>query len=458
MYQDHKDRPISEIPILNSYVEGLDPWEYWASTYGARRGSLKAKFATRDAGAWGKHLGQSVHDLTVTDENCNTKHGLTVPTEDEDSIGSVLAVDTGPFKSGQMITGRVLSTLNKKKIDKIAVRSVVTCQSSHGVCATCAGLREHGRFPKVGENVGLPASQSFGESLSQTQLSAKHTGGVAGVGSSVSGFKAFDQMIQFPKKFLGGAVLAKHDGRIQTIEQAPSGGWYVTINGEQHYVPADRTLSVKSGQAVEQGDTISDGIASPAEVAAYKGLGHARRQFIKSFYDLAKDSGMPTQRRNVEALARGLLRYVAIDEPIGDNLPGDVVDYNQLRKNWTPPEDSVQMPIQKAIGQYAMAPIGELEIGDRIDSRTAKEMSSQYKDPIWVRKDPPPFKPYVVRALEHVSYSDNWLARMGGSYLKRSVLDAVGRGQKAPIHSTSYIGSYAYGDEFGKNIDKTGQY
>ena len=202
------------------------------------------------------------------------------------------------------------------------------------------GIRERGGLAPLGDYVGLAASQALSEKLSQGQLSAKHTGGVAGADKAVSGFAHINQLIQVPKTFKGGAAHAQLDGKVSSVVDAPQGGKYITIGSEQHYVPHGLDPHVKVGDTVEAGDVISDGIPNPAEIVQHKGIGEGRRYFVGAFGDAYRNSGMSSHRRNVELLARGLIDHVRVTDEFGDHIEDDVVPYSSHREKLEAPARS----------------------------------------------------------------------------------------------------------------------
>lgn len=111
---DHKDRPIP-IPILASYSEGLDPVQYWAGAYGARKGAVSTKFATPKSGFLGKQLAMASHRLLVTEKDCGTTNGIPSQASDYDNEGAVLAQDVGDFKAGSVLDLRSLKKLGDRK-------------------------------------------------------------------------------------------------------------------------------------------------------------------------------------------------------------------------------------------------------------------------------------------------------------------------------------------------------
>jgi DNA-directed RNA polymerase subunit beta' len=316
LYTDQRDRVIP-VPVLRSYSEGLSPAEYWAGTYGARKGVMATKFATQESGFLSKQLNQVAHRLVVEDEDEEEERqkkglrGVPADTDDPDNEGALLAHDIGGYKRNTPLTPKILNNLRRNGVERILVRSpIVGGSSTGGLYARDVGVRERGRLPGRGENVGLAAAQALSEPLSQAQLSAKHTGGVIGEEKAVSGFNYIKQLIQVPKKFKGGAAHAQHDGRVTRIDEAPAGGLHIYINGKQHFVGAGYDAEVKRGQEIEAGDVISEGIPNPAEIVKHKGVGEGRRYFAHSFRQAMQEAGIGVNRRNVELLSRGLINHL----------------------------------------------------------------------------------------------------------------------------------------------------
>ena len=169
VYKDPSGRTIPMF-IRHSFADGLSPAEYWAGSYGARTGVVSTKFATANAGALGKLFSSSMVEQVVTEDDCGTVAGMPVKTDDKDNVGSVLAADAGPYGAGTVITKQVMSDLKKAGIDEIEVRSPVTCGAKNGVCAHCAGIRENGRFPEIGYNLGLNSASALAERVAQGSL------------------------------------------------------------------------------------------------------------------------------------------------------------------------------------------------------------------------------------------------------------------------------------------------
>ncbi len=447
---DHKDRPIP-IPILSSFSEGLDPVQYWAGAYGARKGTISTKFATPKSGFLGKQLAMATHRLMVTENDCGTSNGIPVPASDSESEGALLARDVGQFKAGTVLTPKILKELGDQKI---LVRSPMTCHADQGICQRCAGIRERGGFPPLGDNIGIAAAQAIAEPIGQGQLSAKHSGGQASGAqrSAKSGIDLINQIVQVPKTFQDAAAVAGVDGTIERIEAAPQGGQYITIDHHQHWIPPGEQLTVGKGDIVEAGDIMSSGIPNPAEIVRHKGIGEGRRYFMEQFRKTLADNKFTAHRRNIELLSRGLINHVRVTDPDGpaDTTPDDVVEYDNLVRGYQPRYGFQMATPKTAKGLYLEEPVLHYSIGTRVTPKTAKTMQEHGVGPIKVHADPPSFAPEMVRAMETLSHAPDWMVRLGGFNLGKGFKDSVSHNLSADTHGTSFIPALAQGVEFGK--------
>ena len=459
LYADSTDNPLP-IPVLRSYSEGLSPAEYFAGSYGARKGIIATKFATQDAGFLGKQLNQIAHRLVVTDKDYadegqrGIRRGMPVDTEDQDNEGALLAQDAGPYKRNTVITPKVRKHLKRLGHKKILVRSpLVGGSPSGGVYARDVGVREQGNLPGKGSMVGLQAAQALSEPLSQGQLSAKHSGGVAGEEKAVSGFQYINQLIQVPKVFKGGAAHSTEDGTVQRIEAAPAGGHLVTINDNAHYVAKDFDLRVKKGDKIEAGDILSEGFPNPSLVTQYKGVGEGRRYFVSAFRDAMRDAGLGGHRRNIELLSRGLINHVRLTDEYGENVPDDVIPYSTLEHRWKPREGHRKSAPKQAVGKYLEQPVLHYTIGTKVRPSMLKNFKEFGIDEVQVHDEPPPFKPEMIRGMYSLQHDPDWLTRFYGSGVKKSLLSATQRGAVSEERGTSFVPSISRSVDFGRIPD-----
>jgi DNA-directed RNA polymerase subunit beta' len=209
---------IIENPILANFKEGLSVLEYFISTHGARKGLADTALKTADAGYLTRRLVDVAHDVIINEEDCGTLRGLVcrevknnddvVATLGERIVGRVSVHDvidptTGEVivEAGEEIGDAAAERINNSPIESVEIRSVLTCESKHGVCAKCYGrnLANH-RLVQKGEAVGVIAAQSIGEPGTQLTLRTFHVGGVASNIAAVSN------------------MTSKYDGRLEIDE------------------------------------------------------------------------------------------------------------------------------------------------------------------------------------------------------------------------------------------------
>ena len=185
---------VIENPILSNFKEGLSVLEYFISTHGARKGLADTALKTADAGYLTRRLVDVSHDVIITEDDCGTLRGLIateikkVATLFERILGRVSVHDiyhplTNELlvESGQEITESIAQKIQESPIERVEIRSVLTCESKKGVCAKCYGRNlSNGKIVNKGEAVGVIAAQSIGEPGTQLTLRTFHVGGVAG--------------------------------------------------------------------------------------------------------------------------------------------------------------------------------------------------------------------------------------------------------------------------------------
>lgn len=459
-YLDHRGEPIP-IPVLRGYGQGLRPVEYFAGAFGTRKGVIDLKTATADAGFYGKQLTQVAHRLLVTadDEDDDDKdparaaeaemRGYPTDVDDSDNEGALLARGVGPYKRNTILTPKILGDLKKMGVKDILVRSpTIGGPADGGVFARDVGYREKGRLPPVGDYVGVAAAQALSEPVTQSQISSKHSGGVGGAGA-IAGFKALNALVQVPKKYPDGAAHAQLDGRVQEVRPAPQGGFYVRVGSEDHYVPAERNVTVNKGDELEAGDVLSDGMPNPAEVVRHKGVGEGRRYFVQAMRQVLQNSGISSHRRNIELLSRGLINHVRLNDEYGDHVPDDIVPYSMIEKNWTPRPGSVTGAPNTLTGHYLERPVLHYSIGTKIGRGVTDNLKKYGITNIEAHKEPPPFQPEMVRGMSNISNDPDWMTRMLGSYQEKGFTNSVHRGLSSDSAGSSYVGALARGENFG---------
>ena len=195
---------IIENPILANFKEGLSVLEYFISTHGARKGLADTALKTADAGYLTRRLVDVAHDVIIREEDCGTLRGLVcreIKNNDEVvaslaerilgrvSVHDIVDPTTGEVivKAGEEINDAAADRIAASPIESVEIRSVLTCESKHGVCAKCYGRNLATNRPvQKGEAVGVIAAQSIGEPGTQLTLRTFHVGGVASNIAAVS--------------------------------------------------------------------------------------------------------------------------------------------------------------------------------------------------------------------------------------------------------------------------------
>ena len=269
---------IIENPILSNFKEGLSVMEYFISTHGARKGLADTALKTADAGYLTRRLVDVAHDVVIVDEDCGTLRGLLVSVlkkNDEvveslydrilgrTSLHDVYNPTTGELivKAGEELTEEISKAIEDAGIEELEIRSVLTCESKHGVCAKCYGRNlATSKMVQKGEAVGVIAAQSIGEPGTQLTLRTFHVGGVAGnmsvqadVKAKADGKLEFDELRSIPivvddkscQRVIG------RSGEMRIVD--PTGLVLMTAN-----IPYGSYLYFKAGDEVKKGEVIAE--------------------------------------------------------------------------------------------------------------------------------------------------------------------------------------------------------
>jgi DNA-directed RNA polymerase subunit beta' len=266
---------IIELPIRSSFREGLSVLEYFISTHGARKGLADTALRTADSGYLTRRLIDVSQDVIIVEEDCGTTAGIWV-TEPSDKglfeslseriVGRWAAADIADPKIGEIIVERgnevteaVADRAIAAGIDKVYVRSALTCQTRRGICALCYGRDlSRGSFVRDGEAVGIIAAQSIGEPGTQLTMRTFHTGGVAGL-DITSGLPRVEELFEarVPK---GAAQIAEIDGTVEINRDGDIRRVKITsieIYPEEHPLPKGAKVIVENGQEVEPGTVLA---------------------------------------------------------------------------------------------------------------------------------------------------------------------------------------------------------
>jgi DNA-directed RNA polymerase subunit beta' len=267
------DGSIIETPITANFREGLDVLQYFISTHGARKGLADTALKTANSGYLTRRLVDVAQDLVITEDDCGTNDGLlmsplieggdVVEPLAERVLGRVLAEDIHEPASGERVVeaGVLLDEfwvgeLEKHGIDNVRVRSVISCKTRYGVCASCYG-RDLGRGHKVniGEAIGVIAAQSIGEPGTQLTMRTFHIGGAASRMASInnvevksSGTIKLNNLKTVENKERN-LVAVSRSGEVSVIDEHGR-------ERERYKIPYGAVLSVHDGATVRGGQVV----------------------------------------------------------------------------------------------------------------------------------------------------------------------------------------------------------
>ncbi len=401
---------IIALPIRSNFREGLSALEYFISTHGARKGLADTALRTADAGYLTRRLVDVAQDIIITAQDCGTHQGIVIRRADNvgnqtyaERVAGRLApapiVDpaTGEIlvEANQMITDALAEEIESRGIDEVLVRSPMTCEIQHGLCAACYG-RDLGRgeLVKIGVAVGIIAAQSIGEPGTQLTLRTFHTGGTAEAhGDITSGLPRVEELFEARRRPKGEAVLTEISGvcelrRVEGVRvvrvtdsevmresfeipgnwgvrvedgQEVNTGDLIAVRGDktivapnagrivrdgfdvalvweesdvrEYEIPAGSRLLVVEGQRVRAGEALTEGSKNPHHILSILGREAAQQYLLQEVQKVYRYQGVPIHDKHFETIIRKMLNKVQIVDS-GDTivLPGDTVDRMELER------------------------------------------------------------------------------------------------------------------------------
>src|SRR3990167_6277087 len=300
---------IVELPSKSNFREGLDVYEYFTSTRGARKGLVDKALKTADAGYLTRRLVDVAHDVLVRQEDCGTKEGILFGEENSRSnrfyerlFGRAAASDikgkNGKTikKAGEMLLEEDLPTLEKAEVKEALLRSVLTCETKFGVCQVCYGRDlSTKQLVAIGTPVGVIAAQSSGEPCTQLTMRTFHLGGIVGL-DITQGLPRVDEIFEArtPKT---SAVITEIPGRIAILETDEGRKVQITAidkssKVEKEYViPVASELLYKEGDLVASGDALTGGHLDLKILLETKGIRSVQQYIIGELQKVYESQG-----------------------------------------------------------------------------------------------------------------------------------------------------------------------
>jgi len=344
---------VIEIPIRANYREGLNILEYFIASRGARKGLADTALRTADSGYLTRRLVDVSQDVIIREEDCGTTEGIEVyeirngneivEPFDERLVGRFLADDLRD-EAGELIVSRnkLINDADAKKIldagvERIKIRSVLTCKSRTGVCAKCYGANlANNNMVSVGEAVGIIAAQSIGEPGTQLTMRTFHTGGVASADAEdiTQGLPRVEELFE-SRRPKGAAILSRIPGKIH-IEEVKTTRNIVVTNDEtgeteNYMIPYNLKIRVQEGEVIEKGTRLTEGNIYPTDILNILGTQAVQNYIINEVQKVYRLQGVDINDKHIEVIVRQMLRKVKVEETGSSyQLPGTLVDRKEI--------------------------------------------------------------------------------------------------------------------------------
>ena len=345
---------VIEVPIRANYREGLNILEYFISSRGARKGLADTALRTADSGYLTRRLVDVSQDVIVRETDCGTEEGLTIfdikdgnhllESLEERLVGRFLLNNAVHPETGEVICDNqhMLTKEDAKRIvdagiERIEIRSILTCHSHHGVCQKCYGANLATNKPvTVGEAVGIVAAQSIGEPGTQLTMRTFHTGGVAGgdVADVTQGLPRVEELFEARRPKSCG-IIAKIDGRVRMVEEKRSNVIVInneeTMQEEKVVIPYGSRILVNEGDYVKAGDLLVPGAKYPQDILEAQGPEAVQEYIIAEIQNAYRTQGVDINDKHIEVIVRQMMRKLRIiDAGSTDLLQNVSYEYKEI--------------------------------------------------------------------------------------------------------------------------------
>ncbi len=337
---------IIELPVKSSYKEGFSVLEYFISTHGARKGTADTALRTSTAGYLTRRLVDVSHEVIISTTDCKDDKGIEVFKEDAEQIGQdfifkisgrvSLENIKGVCKKGEIIDNEKAEKIAKSKIEKVKIRSPLSCKSVRGVCQKCYGSDlGNNELVKLGEAVGVVAAQAVGEPGTQLTLRTFHAGGVASSGDITSGLPRVQELFE-ARIPAGKAEISSADGKVTEITEDRI--IKIEVKNEEnskkkkasvleYKINPQATILVKPGQMVEKGQQLCEGSLELKELFKFVGKEKTWRYIVQEIQKIYFSQGAQIHDKHLEVIIRQMFSRVKIKDP-GDSIftTGEIVE------------------------------------------------------------------------------------------------------------------------------------
>ena len=352
-----------ELPIKSNFREGLDVLEYFMSAHGARKGLSDTALRTADSGYLTRRMVDVCQELIIREKDCAVNRdeipGMYVSTLREgskqngkDNEGIIEKLENrirGRYsvydikdangeiivKANHMITPKRAERIvnfgvdeNGQKIERVKIRTVMTCKCRIGLCAKCYGANmATGEAVQIGETVGIIAAQSIGEPGTQLTMRTFHTGGVAG-NDITQGLPRVEELFE-ARKPKGLAMIAEFGGKV-SIRETDKTREIIVNDGEReksYVVTYGSHVKVIEGQEIQAGDELTEGSVNPHDLLEIKKLEAVEEYLIREVQKVYGLQGVDLADKHIEVIIHQMMKKQRIEDAGDSNLlPGTLID------------------------------------------------------------------------------------------------------------------------------------
>ncbi len=329
---------LMELPVKNSFKEGMQPLEYFISTHGARKGLVDTALKTAEAGYLTRRLVDVAQDVVILEEDCKDKEGFVLHAEDSKFSGEplskrikgrvimddIIASDgTVIAKKGKVVNKETAKKIEELKLPTVRIRSIVKCKATNGICRMCYGYDlSKNELINMGEAVGIVTAQAIGEPGTQLTMRTFHTGGVAG-GSGADITMGLPRIVEIfeARSPQFKAVISDVDGKVVAIEeQAKQRVMIIEVAGTGEKREYDLTpnipVMVAIGDLIGVGQQLSEGNVDLRELfETTNDIDLVTRYIVREVHGIYSPTGDSVNDKHIELITRQMFSRVKILDP-----------------------------------------------------------------------------------------------------------------------------------------------
>ena len=346
---------IIELPIKSCFKEGFNVLEYFISTHGARKGTADTALRTSTAGYLTRRLIDVAHGTIISEEDCRDEKGIVVFKKDAEEasqnfrfkiLGRVILENfRGIIKKGEIIDWEKADKIIEAGIEKIQVRSPMSCNLVNGICRKCYGWDlGKNQLIKLGETVGIIAAQAIGEPGTQLTLKTFHLGGVAGVEDITQGLPRVGEVFEM-RLPSGKAVISQVEGKVEEITAErvikirpqtsdPKPKKTKSKKKEEiveYEIPPKKAIWAEKGDLVKKGQQLCEGNLDIKELFQLTDKEFAQRYIVKEIQKIYSSQGASIHDKHIEVIAKEMFSRVKIKKA-GESVfsAGEIVEKAKL--------------------------------------------------------------------------------------------------------------------------------